>query len=283
MTSVAVVTDSTSYLPRDLAAALDVRVVPLHVLIDGRSGRDVIDIGSAEVTLALRDRKVVTTSRPSPAEFGEAYQAALDGGATNVVSVHMSATLSSTWDSARLAAEDFGYGTVRVVDSRSAGMGLGFAVLAAARVAASGLPAAAVQDAAVATIDRTRAFFYVDTLEYLRRGGRIGSAAALVGTSLSVKPLLNMSDGRIVLLERVRTSTKALARLLQLTVETAGSSPVDIAVQHLDAADKAGELAGRLRAMVPGLGELYESEVGAAIGAHLGPGVIGTVVVRQEQ
>ncbi len=106
----------------------------------------------------------------------------------------------------------------------------------------------------MATVDRTRAFFYVDTLEYLRRGGRIGSAAALVGTSLSVKPLLHMSDGRIVLLERVRTSTKALARLLQLTVETAGSAPVDIAVQHLDAADKARELAESIARAGPGAG-----------------------------
>ena len=100
---------------------------------------------------------------------------------------------------------------------------------------------AAVQDAAVATVDRTRALFYVDTLEYLRRGGRIGSAAALLGTSLSVKPLLHMSDGRIVLLEKVRTSTKALARLLQITLDTAGTGPVDVAVQHLDAPDRAAD------------------------------------------
>jgi DegV family protein with EDD domain len=282
MTSVAVVTDSTSYLPPALADELGVRVVPLHVLIDGRSGRDGIDIGSAEVTLALRDRRSVTTSRPTPAELAAAYQAALDGGATNVISVHMSATLSGTWDAARLAAEDFGYGTVRVVDSRSAAMGLGFAVLAAAAAAQAGENAAAVQDAAVTTVDRTRALFYVDTLEYLRRGGRIGSAAALVGTSLAVKPLLHMSDGRIVLLEKVRTSGKALARLLQLTLETAGTHRVDVAVQHLDAPDRAAELAAKLRESIPNLGEFYLSEVGAVVGAHLGPGVIGTVVMRHE-
>ena len=134
----------------------------------------------------------------------------------------------------------------------------------------------------MATVDRTRAFFYVDTLEYLRRGGRIGSAAALLGTSLSVKPLLHMSDGRIVLLEKVRTSTKALARLLQVTLDTAGSGPVDIAVQHLDAHDRAA------RAQLTGCGprcprsaSCYTSEVGAVVGAHLGPGVIATVVVRR--
>jgi DegV family protein with EDD domain len=280
-TDVAVVTDSTAYLPPSLVAELGIRIVPLHVTIGSRTGHDGVDVGCAEVTSALRSHVAVTTSRPSPAEFARAYRAALDSGAQSVVSVHMSATLSGTWESACLAAQDFGYGTVRVVDSRSAGMALGFAVLAAARAATAGSPAAQVQDAAVATVDRTRALFYVDSLEYLRRGGRIGSAAALVGTSLAVKPLLHMSDGRIVLLEKVRTSSKALARLLQVTIDAAGSDAVDLAVQHLDAADRAADLATQLRAALPSLGELYTSEVGAAIGAHLGPGVIATVVVRR--
>ena len=280
---VVVVTDSTAYLPAALADELAVRIVALHVTIDGRSGRDGIDIDSAAVTLGLRERRSVTTSRPSPADFASVYRAALAGGAAAVVSIHVSAALSGTWDSARLAAQDFGYGTVRVVDSRSAGMGLGFAVLAAARAAAAGATAAEVQDAAIATVDRTRVLFYVDSLEYLRRGGRIGSAAARLGTSLSVKPLLHVVDGRIVLLERVRTATKALARLQALTVAYCDSAPVDIAVQHLDAPERAGQLAGQLRAAVPGLRELYLSEVGAVVGAHLGPGVIGTVVVRRDQ
>jgi DegV family protein with EDD domain len=283
MTAVVVVTDSTSYLPSTLAQELGIRVIPLQVTIDGRSGRDGIDVSSAEVTDALRRHLAVTTSRPSPGDFTAAYQQALDGGATHVVSVHVSATLSGTWDSARLAAEDFGYGTVRVVDSRSAGMALGFAVLAAARAASAGAPVADVQDAAVATVDRTSAFFYVDTLEYLRRGGRIGSVSALLGSSLSVKPLLHMSDGRIVLLEKVRTSVKALARLFQVTLDAAGSGQVDVAVQHLDAAQRAGELTDRLRGALPNLGEVYTSEVGAVVGAHLGPGLVATVVVRRDQ
>jgi DegV family protein with EDD domain len=279
--TVVVVTDSTSYLPPTLATELGIRVVPLHVTIGNRSGMDGIEVSSADVTNALRAHVPVTTSRPSPAEFAVVYQAALDAGASNVVSVHVSATLSGTWDSARLAAQDFGYGTVRVVDSRSAGMALGFAVLAAARAAAAGSAPADVQDAAVSTVDRTRALFYVDTLEYLRRGGRIGSAAALLGTSLSVKPLLHVNDGRIVLLEKVRTSSKALARLLQLTLEGTLAGKVDVAVQHLDAPDRAAELAEQITAAVPSMGELYVSEVGAVVGAHLGPGVIGTVVVAR--
>ena len=112
-------------------------------------------------------------------------------------------------------------------------MGLGFAVLAACRAAADGARAGAVQDAAVSTVDRTSCFFYLDTLEYLRRGGRIGAAQAFVGTALSVKPLLYMRDGRIVPLEKVRTAAKAIARLLDVAVAAAGDEQVDIAVQHL--------------------------------------------------
>ncbi|HZE50155.1 MAG TPA: DegV family protein [Jatrophihabitantaceae bacterium] len=278
---VAVVTDSTAYLPPGVAEEYDVSVVPLRVTIDSRTGTDGIDVSSAEVTRALRDRTPVATSRPTPAEFAAVYQRALDGGASNVVSVHLSAALSGTWESAVLAAQDFDYGTVRVVDSRSTVMALGFAVLAAAGAAREGKPASAVQDAAVSTVDSTRTFFYVDTLEYLRRGGRIGAGAALLATSLSVKPLLHVLDGQIVPLEKVRTSAKAIARLVQLTVAAAGTGPADLAVHHLDAPERAAEVAARLRAEVPGLGELHTSEVGAVIGAHIGPGVLGTVVVRR--
>jgi DegV family protein with EDD domain len=278
---VAVVTDSTAYLPPGVAEEFGLQVVPLRVTIGTRTGADGIDVTSADVTRALRDRIPVATSRPSPAEFAAVYQRALASGASNVVSVHISAALSGTWESAVLAAQDFGYGVVRVVDSRSTVMALGFAVLAAARAARSGASAASVQDAAVSTVDSTRTFFYVDTLDHLRRGGRMGTAAALLATSLSVKPLLHVLDGHIVPLEKVRTSAKAIARLIQLTVAAAGSQPADLAVHHLAAPDRAAEVAARLRAEVPALGELHTSEVGAVIGAHIGPGVLGTVVVRR--
>jgi len=280
---VAVITDSTAYLPPGVADEYRVRVVPLRVSIGSRTGTDGIEVSSAEVTRALRDRVAVTTSRPSPAEFATAYREALDAGATHVVSVHLSAALSGTWESAVLAAQDFDYGVVRVVDSRSTAMALGFAVLAAAEAARDGASAAGVQDAAVSTVDSTRTYFYVDTLEYLRRGGRIGTAAAWLATSLSVKPLLHVLDGQIVPLEKVRTSTKAISRLVQLTVDAAGPGPADIAVHHLAAPERAAEVAARLRAEVPSLGELHTSEVGAVIGAHIGPGVLGTVVVRRSR
>ncbi len=277
--SVAVVTDSTSYLPTELVGGAV--VVPLRVSIGDREGVEGVDVTPAQVTKALRNRIQVTTSRPAPAQFVAAYRAALDAGATSVVSVHLAAALSGTWESARLAAEDFPFGTVRVVDSGSTGMALGFAVLAASAAAAAGATASQVQDAAIAAIDRTTSTFYVDNLDYLRRGGRIGAATALLGTSLAVKPLLHMVNGHIALAEKVRTSSKALVRLAQRTIDAAGGGPADVAVQHLDAGPRALELADRLRADMPLLGELYTSEVGAVVGAHLGPGMVATVVVRR--
>jgi DegV family protein with EDD domain len=279
MTSVAIVTDSTAYLP-DVPEAAAVRVVPLRVQLGARTAIDGVDVTPSEVVAALREKLAVSTSRPSPAEFADVYRSCLAAGADRIVSIHLAAPLSGTWESAVLATQDFAHGVVRVVDSRSTAMGLGFAVLAAARAAADGANAAQVQEAATSMVDRTRSFFYVDTLEYLRRGGRIGTASALLATSLSVKPLLQMVEGQIVALEKVRTPTRAIARLTQLTIGAAGSGPVDIAVHHLMAAARAEALAVNLRAALPGLGEVYVSEFGPVLGAHLGPGALGTVIAR---
>lgn len=280
---VTVVTDSTSYLPAGLAAELGIRVVPLRVQLGGRTGLEGLGVSPSDVTAALRDRIAVTTSRPTPAEFAEVYRAALSAGQHSVVSLHLSADLSGTCDSARLAAaefEDDGVARVRVIDSRSAAMALGFSVLAAARSAARGSTPDEVERVARAALDRTSALFYVDSLEWLHRGGRIGSAAARFGTALAVKPLLHLADGRIVGLEKVRTASKAIARLVQLAVTAAGADEVDVAVQHLAAPDRAADLVGQLERALPRLRKLYESEVGAVVGAHVGPGLLGIVVTR---
>ncbi|MDT4946523.1 MAG: fatty acid kinase fatty acid binding subunit [Pseudonocardiales bacterium] len=278
---VAVVTDSTAYLPRGVADLLGIVTVPLRVSLGSRAATDGVDVSPGEVVGALRGRVAVTTSRPTPAEFAAAYRRCLDSGASHIVSVHLAAALSGTWESAALAAQDFPHGVVRVVDSRSTAGALGFAVRAAAGAARGGASAAEVQGAATDTVDRTRTLFYVDTIEYLRRGGRVGTAAALLATSLSVKPILQMVEGHIVPLEKVRTSAKAIARLVQLTVDAAGDGVVDVAVHHLAAQARADQVAGQLRAALPRIGELDIAEIGPVVGAHLGPGVIGTVVVRR--
>jgi len=278
---VAVVTDSSAYLPDGFANRHAVHVVPLHVLIDDCSGLDGVDIGPADVATALSGRRTVTTSRPNPDEFVRAYQRLLDEGADGIVSVHLSRELSGTWESARLAAREVGVDLVRVVDSRTAVMGLGFAVLRAATAAGSGASCAAVEDAAVAAAARTRTFFMVETLEYLRRGGRIGSAAAFLGTALAVKPVLHVKDGHIVPLEKVRTTNRALARLVDLAevaaVET-GADAVELAVHHLSAPERAVELATRLDERISLASGCVVSELGGAIGAHTGPGMLGVVV-----
>ncbi|HEX5497372.1 MAG TPA: DegV family protein [Mycobacteriales bacterium] len=278
---IAVVTDSTAYLPDGFAERLGVRVVPLFVVLDGEAGEEGTRITPAEVARALARHRTVTTSRPTPAHFRAVYGQVLDSGATGIVSVHLSRELSGTWDSARRAAEEVAHGSIRVVDSRSAAMGLGFSVLAAARAGAGGADLDQVAVAAMRTAARTSTIFYVNTLEHLRRGGRIGAAQALLGTALSVKPILYVRDGRIVPLEKVRTASRGLARLEALAARLAGSMPVDVAVQHLAAPDRATLLADRLRGRLPGLGELLCSEIGAVVGAHVGPGVVGVVVVRR--
>ena len=277
---VAVVTDSTAYLPPRLVVERGIHVVPLEVRLGERVGREGIDIDAAAVSAALADRHVtVQTSRPAPAEFAATYRAALAAGATEVVSVHLSRELSGTWDAARLAAQEVGPERVRVVDSRATAMGLGFAVLAAADASDAGADGAAVEAAAADVAARCRVFFCVDTLDRLRRGGRIGAAAALVGGALAMKPLLHVAQGRIVPLEKVRTTGRAAQRMLDLAVRAAGDGPVDVAVHHLGAAERAEELAARLRERLPRVVRLLVSEVGAVIGAHAGTGLLGIVVV----
>jgi DegV family protein with EDD domain len=271
---IAVVTDSTACLPAELVAEAAVTVVPLTVVIDGVPGREGAEVTTDDVARALVARRVaVTTSRPSPAEFSAVYSRLLAGGADGVVSVHLSAKLSGTYDSAALAAADHP-GRVAVVDSLSTGMGLGFAALHA-----RGADLAAARDAALAAVARTTTLFYVDTLEYLRRGGRIGAASALLGTALSVKPILRMVDGEIVVQDKVRTATRALGRLVDLAAEAAGESEVDIAVHHLAAPARAAELTEALTQRLGGrIRACYQTEIGAAVGAHVGPGLASVVV-----
>lgn len=279
---VAVVTDSTAYLPNDQIERYAMTVVPLAVVIDGVEGREGVDVAPSQVAAALNGRRVsVSTSRPSPEQFAQAYRRLLDAGASGVVSVHLSANLSATWESAKLAADQFG-AAVAVVDARSTGMGLGFPALAAASAAAEGADLSGVRDAALAAIERTHTYFYVDTLEFLRRGGRVGTASALLGTALSVKPILHVVDGSIVLRDKVRTASRALARLVDVAVEAADGSDVDIAVHHMDAVDRADSIA---RSLADRLGDRmrdrYVTEIGAVVAAHAGPGLAGVVVHRR--
>lgn len=274
---VAIVTDSTSYLPRELVEAHAITVVPLQVVIGGEAYDEGGEATAAMVAEALRGWTPVTTSRPGPAAFLDAYEHAAEDGCTGIVSVHLSADMSGTYESAVLASRDAPVPT-RVVDSRSLGMGLGFAAVSAAEAALAGGSVDEVAGVAAKRAAASTAVFYVDTLEHLRRGGRIGAGAALLGSALAVKPLLHLVDGHIEPLEKVRTSARAIARLEEIAVGHAGTGGVDVAVAHLANPDRARVLAERLKGRLPRLGSLHVSEVGAVVGAHVGPGMLAVVV-----
>ncbi len=273
---VAVVTDSTAALPAALTTGLT--VVPLTVVIDGKEGREGVDVSPAEVAAALTANRPVTTSRPAPWMFVAEYERLLGMGYEGVLSMHLSAKLSGTWESAALAAADF-EGRVEVLDSGAAGMGLGFPAVAAAAVAAGGADLATVRAAADAAIERTVTLFSVDTLEFMRRGGRITATQATVGTALAVKPILGMSDGAVVPLEKVRTSSRAIARVVERAAEAAGDSTVDIAVQHAAAPERADAMLSALGERLS-VRERYVGEVGAVLAAHSGPGLVSAVLHR---
>lgn len=282
---VALVTDSTASLPAELAAARDITVVPLQVVIGATSYDEGVEGGATPEMLAeaLRAWTPVSTSRPNPEEMLEVYERLAKDGATEIVSVHLSGELSGTFESAQLAARRAPV-PVHAVDSRQVGMGTGFAVLAAADARDSGAGASAVASAARKRASTATSLFYVDTLEYLRRGGRMGAASALIGSALAVKPILRIEDGRVAPFERVRTAGKALHRLEELAVEAAGSAPVDVAVAHLASPERAAALAERLtERLAAGLDArtVHLGEVGAVLGAHVGPGMVAVCVARR--
>ena len=280
--SVALVTDSTASLSPETTSARGITVVPLQVVIGAAAYDEGVEGGVTPEMLAdaLREWTPVSTSRPNPEAMLEVYERLAADGVTEIVSVHLSAELSGTFESAQLAARRSAVPVV-CVDSRQVGIGTGFAVLAAADALAAGADAAGAAEAARVRAAGTTSLFYVDTLEYLRRGGRMGATAALVGSALAVKPILKVEDGRVGPFERVRTSTKALSRLEELAVEAAARGEVDVAVAHLASHERASELAGRLQGRLSdqlGGRAVEVGEIGAVLGAHVGPGMVAVCV-----
>ena len=277
--NVRIVTDSTAYLPDDLVRAHAIEVVPLHVIVGGRDHVEGRDITSAEVAQALHDYTIVTTSRPTPQAFAETYARLAGDGATEIVSIHLSGQMSGTVEAARVAAAEAGV-PVEVIDSQTIGMAMGYAVVAAAEAAARGGSAQEVKAVVDARLGPSGVLFYVHTLEHLRRGGRIGAASALLGSALAIKPILAVRGGRIVPIEKVRTSAKAIARIEAMVVEhvTKGGVAVDLAVHHLDAAERADAISDELRTLLPQARQVRVVELGAVVGAHVGPGTVAIAV-----
>jgi DegV family protein with EDD domain len=280
MPGVAVVTDSTSSLDAADAARADISIIPLQVVI-GEISRPESEVRPWEVAGALREGRQVSTSRPAPEVIEKTYSELAEAGYDAIVSVHLSSKISGTCSAAQVAAASVDI-PINVVDSMTLAMAEGYAVLTGAEVARSG----AAADEVVSTVRRRAAasttYFYVDSLEYLRRGGRIGTAAAMLGSVLAVKPLLTVADGEIRPYERVRTESKALTRLVELSLTaleqaSAAHRVVDVAVHHLDNPDGAHRLLDRLSGRVQ-IGDIVISEVSAVLGVHVGPGTLGIVV-----
>lgn len=276
----AVITDSTSYLPDGWAVEHDAVIVPVQVIVDAHALDETDADQAAKVVAALRAGAQVSTSRPSPLRFTDAIERCAENGFDQAVIVTVSAALSGTHESAVTASRDARI-PVQVIDSRSIGMGLGFAVMAAVSAAGEGSDARTVAGRAAAQARATSMLFCVDSLEYLRRGGRIATTSALVGQALQVKPILGIADGRVEPVDRVRTASRAIERLVDLALEECADRPRAFAIADLDAHRRADDVVTRLRAADPDA-RIVRCRIGGVVGAHTGPGVVAIAVTPDE-
>lgn len=279
MASVSVVTDTTAYLPPELVEERGITLIPLYVVFGSDRMERESDITDYEAFFEeLRGAESLPkTSQPSVGDFVSVYEPLLDAG-SDIVSIHISGGLSGTADSARQAAEQLerdgkGGERIRVVDSSTTAGGLGMVVLGASTVALAGGDLDAVVERAEATRAGLKMWFAVDTLEFLRRGGRIGAASAWIGSTLKVKPILTV-ERELLPIERVRTKARAFERLADYARQRHESGADAWVVQHICAAEEAERLADRCREIF-GREPLYVSEIGPVLSAHAGPGLLG--------
>ena len=275
--SVAVVADTTHYLPREIVDAEGIRLVSLYVNWPGIQEREVDLLDFTDFYDRLRvARELPTTSQPSIGDFLAVYEPLVAEG-RDVLSIHLSGGISGTVDAARQAAEQLGErghaGRVEVIDSATACGGLGLLVLGAARTARAGADLRGVVDAVRRVREELKIWFAVDTLEYLQRGGRIGKAQAMVGAALKIKPILSL-ESEIVPVERVRTAGRAFDRLVDYMHARRDDGADGWVVQHIQAPEQAQRLVEAGRELF-GSEPLWVSEIGPVIGAHVGPGLLG--------
>jgi DegV family protein with EDD domain len=278
MPSTAVVADTTSYLPPELLAKHDVHLVSLYVGIEGEQDKesDLTDLHAFYERLRSSDQ-TVTTSQPSVGDFIAVYEPLLAEG-KEIVSIHLSSGISGTYESAmqareRLTADGKGGEKIVVCDSQTGAGGMGLMVLAAAQSAENGESAAQARDRAEAARKELKIWFAVDTLDYLRRGGRIGAARAWIGTTLKIKPILTLEE-EITPVERVRTRGRAFERLVGYARQRHEAGADAWVVQHVQDPENAQRLVEACRPIF-GKDPVFTSEVGPVIGAHVGPGLLG--------
>jgi DegV family protein with EDD domain len=273
-----IVTDSSADIPAGQASALGISVLPLFIHVGSQSYRDDVDLSRAEFYRRLPEfTPAPKTAAPGPEVLQAMYERLVDEGATEILSMHVSARLSSMLDTAWLAARAVHRVEVTVFDAGQLSLGTGFAVLAAARAAASGRTLAQVIRIMEDQLARTYVFAALDTFTYLRRSGRVNAVIAALGGMLQIKPLMKLHAG-IPSAERVRTQAGAVQRLVRLLKE---QIPLEqVAIVHSGAPDRAAALLDQVRDLLPE-GEVPVVELSPVIGVHTGPGVVGFVCVRK--
>lgn len=279
---VRLVTDSTADLPESLVRKYDITVVPLYVHFGEESLRDGVDIWASEFYYRLENSGVLPqTSQPSPGDFLEAYRPLVEAG-EEVLSIHLSRALSGTCHSAELAADMVGGAGVRVVDSGLASLGVGMVVLEAARRIEAGAGREEAAEAVRRASQRLVVYFVVETLEYLRKNGRIGRASEFLGSLLNIKPVLTLQDGVVAPVEKARGKGKALGRIFELLHERLGDKAARFAVVHGDRPEEAASLAERVKREFNCVEPPFTGYVGPVIGCHAGPGLLGVVALTDE-
>ncbi|HVS06072.1 MAG TPA: DegV family protein [Candidatus Dormibacteraeota bacterium] len=269
---VRIVTDSTADLTKEQQQAAGITVVPLNVHFGDQVFRDHVDLTADEFFRRLKaSAQLPRTSQPSVGVFEEAYRTLRENG-DEIVSVHLSSKVSGTYNSAQMAAKGVDEPAIEVVDSLSTSMALGFMALEGARLARAGRDRATITECLRALVPKARVICVVDTLTYLERGGRIGKARALLGSLLNVKPILQLKDGEVVPIGRARGRPQALNKLVELLERDGHVS--QLAIMHGAAQADAEQLRERVAASYPGL-DILLTEIGAVLGTHTGPGVIG--------
>lgn len=277
MSKIAIVTDSTAYLPEDLRKKYNITVAPQVLIWGEETYNDGVDITPEEFYTRLKTAKVMpSTSQVSPATLQTLFKPLIERG-NEVLGIFISAKLSGTIQSALQAKDalEAAGEKVHIVDSNTTAMAMGFVVLAVARAAAEGAKLAEVKALAERAIGYTGVYFAVDTLEFLHRGGRIGGAQRFLGSALNLKPILALEDGRVEAVDRVRTKSKALERVLELVAEDVrGKSPIRLATLHANASQDARELLEKASQQFSAAESIF-SEVSPVIGTHAGPGTVG--------
>lgn len=278
MQSVFLVTDSTADLPKKLVQELEITVVPLKVIFESNEAfLDGVTIETAEFYRRQVEKKEFSsTSQPTPAEFADVYRELSAAGAS-IISIHLSSNLSGTVQSAHMAAGMLPELDIEVVDSKLASMGFGLVVLEAARAAREGKTKAEIMSHVKFMTEKVQVFFFVGTLEYLVRGGRIGKAQAFLGSLLNIRPILYLKEGIVEPFEKVRGKARAIERLVQVMVEKFGGQAVLCSLVHSIDPEGLEQLRLKVKEKLNLAAEPVVSELGAVIGTHVGPGVIGII------